>query len=228
MSAPSLLSSTISTRRVERDVSVRAMSGLLPPATGLRPGAGTPPTRVLEGLSSRTAHDPTDRLTLGYRRPPRTATPNCGTAVERGPVGRNLDAERKLVAGSEWPRLPSRWDSGTRHGCCRKYSTPSSNPVCDTSLPRRRDGHGHPSHALRRPPGRLAHRGRIAPSAGRADLRSQLAVRLAATDPDLADRVRRLDDWHAEVLADLVADAHALSATLAAPPGDGSGDTKVD
>ena len=61
------------------------------------------------------------------------------------------------------------------------------------------------------------------------ELRDVLASRLAATDPDLAERVRRLDDWHAEVLADLVADAHALAETLAAPPpGDGSGDTKVD
>jgi hypothetical protein len=58
-------------------------------------------------------------------------------------------------------------------------------------------------------------------------LRDLLAGRLSSSDADLADRVRGLDDWHAEVLSDLVADAHALAATLAAPPGDGAGETKV-
>jgi hypothetical protein len=64
-------------------------------------------------------------------------------------------------------------------------------------------------------------------AAGR--LRDELADRLDRSDPDLADRVRRLDDWHAEVLADFVADAQAVAATLALPPrrGDGSEETKV-
>jgi hypothetical protein len=66
------------------------------------------------------------------------------------------------------------------------------------------------------------------PNAG-ARLRDDLVDRLALSDPELADRVRRLDDWHAEVLADFVADAQALAATLAsAPPPSGSDtDTKV-
>jgi hypothetical protein len=62
-----------------------------------------------------------------------------------------------------------------------------------------------------------------------ARLRDELAGRLTRSDPDLAERVRRLDDWHAEVLADFVADAQALAATLASVPGGGdAADTKVD
>jgi hypothetical protein len=62
-----------------------------------------------------------------------------------------------------------------------------------------------------------------------ARLRDELAARLAGSDPELAERVRRLDDWHAEVLADFVADAQALAATLMSvpPPGGSDADTKV-
>jgi hypothetical protein len=64
-------------------------------------------------------------------------------------------------------------------------------------------------------------------TAGR--LRDELAEGLDRSDPDLAERVRRLDDWHAEVLADFVADAQAVAATLTLPPrrGDGGEETKV-
>ena len=62
-----------------------------------------------------------------------------------------------------------------------------------------------------------------------AQLRDALADLLVHSDPALAERVRALDDWHAEVLADFVADANALAATLASAPerGDGGEETKV-
>ena len=61
-------------------------------------------------------------------------------------------------------------------------------------------------------------------------LRDLVAGRLAGSDPLLADRVRRLDDWHADALAQLVADAHALARALEGPPGppdDESTDSRV-
>lgn len=63
-----------------------------------------------------------------------------------------------------------------------------------------------------------------------ARLRDALADQLAHTNPELAERVRWLDDWHAEVLADFVADAAALARTLASAPrrGDGGEETKVE
>jgi hypothetical protein len=63
-----------------------------------------------------------------------------------------------------------------------------------------------------------------------AGLRDRLAARLAADDPNLARRVRQLDDWQAESLADFVADAHALAGALESPggAGDGSAETRVN
>jgi hypothetical protein len=60
-------------------------------------------------------------------------------------------------------------------------------------------------------------------------LREEIVDRLAWTDPLLADRVRRLDDWHTEALAQLVADAHELADALdgqAGPQTDESADTR--
>ncbi len=56
-----------------------------------------------------------------------------------------------------------------------------------------------------------------------SNLRTQLAARLAATSPDLAARVRGLDDWHVEVLADFIADAHVVAGALEFPPSSDSG-----
>jgi hypothetical protein len=57
-------------------------------------------------------------------------------------------------------------------------------------------------------------------------LRDLIAGRLAGCDPLLADRVRRLDNWHTDALAQLVADAHALARVLERPA-DPSADTTV-
>ena len=58
-----------------------------------------------------------------------------------------------------------------------------------------------------------------------SQLRAQVAARLERIRPDLAGRIRRLDDWHTEVLADFIMDAHVMSEALEAPaPGPGSDD----
>ncbi len=67
------------------------------------------------------------------------------------------------------------------------------------------------------------------PSAGPpAQLREAVEDRLRATDPLLAERVRRLDEWHTDALAQLVADAHALAQALEASSGEGEPDTRVE
>lgn len=48
-------------------------------------------------------------------------------------------------------------------------------------------------------------------------LRTQLAARLDHARADLARRIRGLDDWHAEVLADFIAEAHVVAAALEFP-----------
>jgi hypothetical protein len=50
------------------------------------------------------------------------------------------------------------------------------------------------------------------------NLRSQIAARLDQVRPDLAAVIRGLDDWHAEVLADFIAEAHVVAAALDYPP----------
>ena len=50
-----------------------------------------------------------------------------------------------------------------------------------------------------------------------ARLPAALAGRLSPADSDLAARVRALDDWHAEALADFVAEAHVLARALSRP-----------
>lgn len=63
-----------------------------------------------------------------------------------------------------------------------------------------------------------------------AELRDQIADRLAGSNLHLAERVRQLDDWQAEALADFVADAHTLAEfweTPATSPTEGSGDTRL-
>jgi hypothetical protein len=63
-----------------------------------------------------------------------------------------------------------------------------------------------------------------------ATMRLQLATRLDPVHPGLAARVRALDDWHAEVFADFIADAHVVAEALEhAPPRDGlaADDTRV-
>jgi len=71
---------------------------------------------------------------------------------------------------------------------------------------------------------------RLGPTAGSpGQVRAELADRLRPTDPELAARVRKLDDWHAEALADFVAEAHVLARALDRQPGGPMGDdTKVD
>ena len=72
---------------------------------------------------------------------------------------------------------------------------------------------------------------RLGPTAGSpAQLRAELAKILRGTDPEVAARVRDLDDWHAETLADFLAEAHVLARALdrpsaGAPPGQ---DTEVE
>ena len=55
-----------------------------------------------------------------------------------------------------------------------------------------------------------------------AALRTQLAARLDLIRPELAARLRGLDDWHAEVLADFITDAHVVAAALEFPPPTGN------
>ena len=58
-----------------------------------------------------------------------------------------------------------------------------------------------------------------------SQIRAQVAARLERVRPDLAGRIRRLDDWHTEVLADFIMDAHVMADALEAPtPGPGSAD----
>ena len=62
-----------------------------------------------------------------------------------------------------------------------------------------------------------------------ARVRRDLADQLDRLGLRLADRVRRLDDWHAETLSEFLTEAHLLAEVLDAPPGDGAAaDTKVD
>jgi hypothetical protein len=58
----------------------------------------------------------------------------------------------------------------------------------------------------------------------------QLANRLDAVQPTLAARVRALDDWHTEVLADFIADADVVAEALdcVPPTGQNNGDTSVE
>jgi hypothetical protein len=71
----------------------------------------------------------------------------------------------------------------------------------------------------------------IHPSACTAvELRDQIAQRLTDTNPLLAHRVQRLDDWQAEALHDFITDAHTLAEFWQNPaitPGDGFGDTRL-
>ena len=61
---------------------------------------------------------------------------------------------------------------------------------------------------------------RLRPSAGApARLRDELAARLGKSDPDLAERLRGLDEWHTDTLADFVAEAHLLAKALTRPVG---------
>ena len=62
-----------------------------------------------------------------------------------------------------------------------------------------------------------------------AELRDQMADQLAGSNLQLAERVRRLDDWQAEALADFVADAHTLAEFWDIPAafGDGGGETRL-
>jgi hypothetical protein len=63
----------------------------------------------------------------------------------------------------------------------------------------------------------------LGPAAGTAaTLRVQLAARLDPARPDLAARVRGLDDWHAEALADFITDAHVVATALEHPPARGA------
>ena len=60
-----------------------------------------------------------------------------------------------------------------------------------------------------------------------AGLRVQLALRLDASRPDLAARVRALDDWHTEVLGDFVTDAHVVATALEHPPPTGQAEAET-
>jgi hypothetical protein len=59
-------------------------------------------------------------------------------------------------------------------------------------------------------------------------LRHKLVERLALVRPDLAARVKALDEWHAEVLADFIADAQFVAKALDyAPAGGAEDDTRI-
>lgn len=59
-------------------------------------------------------------------------------------------------------------------------------------------------------------------------LRLQVAARLEPDHPELAAGIRAMDDWHAEVLADFLADAHVMAAALDRPPDStGSAETRM-
>lgn len=58
-------------------------------------------------------------------------------------------------------------------------------------------------------------------------LRHQLVKRLELVRPDLAVRVKGLDEWHAEVLADFIADAQFVAEALDYGPSGGADDTRV-
>lgn len=60
-----------------------------------------------------------------------------------------------------------------------------------------------------------------------SQLRAQVAARLERGRPDLAARIRALDDWHTEVLADFIADAHVMADALEGPPPGASDETRV-
>jgi hypothetical protein len=62
-----------------------------------------------------------------------------------------------------------------------------------------------------------------------AHLRAQVACRLDPYRPDLSARIRALDEWHCEVLADFLAEAHVMAEALdALPPGPpAADDTRV-
>jgi hypothetical protein len=60
-------------------------------------------------------------------------------------------------------------------------------------------------------------------------LRLQVARRLDSVRPDLSARIRAMDDWHVEILADFITDAHVMSDALEAPPPgpDSADDTRI-
>jgi hypothetical protein len=58
-------------------------------------------------------------------------------------------------------------------------------------------------------------------------LRHQLAERLELVRPELAVRIRMLDEWHAEVLADFIADAQFVAKALDCSPTGEADDTRV-
>jgi len=63
-----------------------------------------------------------------------------------------------------------------------------------------------------------------------AELRDQIAERLTDSNPLLADRVRQLDDWQAEALADFITDAHTLAEfweNSETTPRNGSSETRL-
>jgi hypothetical protein len=60
----------------------------------------------------------------------------------------------------------------------------------------------------------------LRPAADTAEhLQAQVAARLDPIRPELAAVIRGLDVWHAEVLADFLAEAHVVAAALDFPPG---------
>jgi len=68
----------------------------------------------------------------------------------------------------------------------------------------------------------------LRPASGTAaQLRAQVAARLTRVRPDLAARLRALDDWHAEVLADFINDAHVVADALERPAGTRSGEDET-
>jgi hypothetical protein len=63
-------------------------------------------------------------------------------------------------------------------------------------------------------------------------IRDAIAVRLGGLNPELANRMFRLDEWQTDALADFVTDAHALAQSWeSAPPtvdAGGKADTRVE
>jgi len=60
-----------------------------------------------------------------------------------------------------------------------------------------------------------------------AGLRAQIALRLDPHRSDLAARLRAMDDWHTEVLADFITDAHVVATALEHPPPTGQAEAET-
>jgi len=63
-------------------------------------------------------------------------------------------------------------------------------------------------------------------------IRDTVALKLSALNPELSNRMFRLDEWQTDALGDFVTDAHALAQSWESAPATldtgGKGDTRVE